>query len=194
MLDDDDIYGRQFQRNWTSRELDWPNQKHYCTKRDENWWCQEDVAAGSILAQEQSNEKYEYCFRGHCNNTTIKKVAFAGPDDCWLLSGSDDGRFFVWDRKSGRLMEHFRADNYIVNCIACAPDRPVFASCGIDQTVKVWRPIGGCRPFQRPPQWYANVVANEFSQYQIDVRRSSLAQIKHGRKLIQARLNKEFEI
>jgi WD40 repeat protein len=32
---------------------------------------------------------------------TIKDVSFVGPDDCAVAAGSDDGRMFIWDRRTG---------------------------------------------------------------------------------------------
>lgn len=40
-------------------------------------------------------------FRGHISRQTIKDVAFVGPGDCAVASGSDDGRMFIWDRYTG---------------------------------------------------------------------------------------------
>lgn len=40
-------------------------------------------------------------YRGHRSMQTIKDVSFVGPDDCAVASGSDDGRMFIWDRRSG---------------------------------------------------------------------------------------------
>lgn len=44
-------------------------------------------------------------YRGHFSKQTIKDVAFVGPGDCAVASGSDDGRMFIWDRRSGALPE-----------------------------------------------------------------------------------------
>ncbi len=40
-------------------------------------------------------------YRGHVSRQTIKDVAFVGPGDCAVASGSDDGRMFIWDRYTG---------------------------------------------------------------------------------------------
>lgn len=44
---------------------------------------------------------YTMRFRGHISRQTIKDVAFVGPGDCAVASGSDDGRMFIWDRYTG---------------------------------------------------------------------------------------------
>ena len=43
-------------------------------------------------------------YRGHISRLTIKDVAFVGPGDCAVASGSDDGRMFIWDRFTGVCM------------------------------------------------------------------------------------------
>eukprot|EP01023_Acetabularia_acetabulum_P007252 TRINITY_DN13094_c0_g1_i2.p1 TRINITY_DN13094_c0_g1~~TRINITY_DN13094_c0_g1_i2.p1 ORF type:complete len:268 (-),score=47.54 TRINITY_DN13094_c0_g1_i2:476-1279(-) len=187
----EDIYDGGFVKNWFTEELDWPDKKYYCRSRAENWFSAEDYKIGIQLSHGQQGESFERCFRGHSNHITIKSICFAGPDDCWVVSGSDDGRFFVWDRKTGDLLDHFRGESYIVNCIACAPHRPLFASCGIDPTVKLWDPIGYAPPFQRNQQWYSSIVRNEFRQYNVNVDSASFVKLKKTRELILQQLQKE---
>lgn len=40
---------------------------------------------------------------GHRNAQTIKGVSFFGLRDEWVMSGSDDGHIYIWDRDTGRL-------------------------------------------------------------------------------------------
>lgn len=86
---------------------------------------------------------FKTVFKGHCNVHTIKEVQYLGPHSDWVASGSDDGRFFIWDAFKGRLryIGH-GADSAIVNCIAEHPVDPVLATSGISSTVKLWRPGG----------------------------------------------------
>lgn len=59
-----------------------------------------------------------------------------------ILSGSDCGHIFIWDRKSAELINLLRADNHVVNCIQPHPYLPILASSGIDHNVKIWGPFG----------------------------------------------------
>jgi nuclear receptor interaction protein len=59
-----------------------------------------------------------------------------------ILSGSDCGHIFIWDRKSGELINLLRADNHVVNCIQPHPYLPILASSGIDHNIKIWAPYG----------------------------------------------------
>ena len=42
-------------------------------------------------------------YAGHRNSQTVKGVNFMGWSDEWVVSGSDCGHVFIWDKKTGRL-------------------------------------------------------------------------------------------
>jgi hypothetical protein len=54
-------------------------------------------------------------YTGHRNTRTVKDVDFFGLHDEYVVSGSDDGNLFVWDKKSGQIVEILQADGEIVN-------------------------------------------------------------------------------
>ncbi|BAM80810.1 hypothetical protein, conserved [Cyanidioschyzon merolae strain 10D] len=83
---------------------------------------------------------YVRCFLGHRNAITIKEVNFYGPNDEYVISGSDDGRVYIWDRYTGDLIQVFLADRDVVNCVEKHPYEPYLVTCGIDATIKLWRP------------------------------------------------------
>jgi nuclear receptor interaction protein len=56
-------------------------------------------------------------YRGHCNVETTKDVNFYGPEDDYVVSGSDCGNLFIWERKSGRLLNILQGDCEVVNVI-----------------------------------------------------------------------------
>lgn len=62
---------------------------------------------------------------------------FIGPNDGLVVSGSDDGNFFVWDKSSGELKGVYEGDGSVVNVIEGHPSLPLLAVSGIDTTVKV---------------------------------------------------------
>lgn len=76
---------------------------------------------------------------GSCNTNVkhARKVNFVGPDDQWVVSGSDDGNFFIWDKKSERLCGIYEGDSTVVNVIEGHPHFPLLAISGIDTSIKV---------------------------------------------------------
>jgi WD40 repeat protein len=93
-------------------------------------------------------------FAGACNVETVKDgqyrsvtvkrllillplVNFLGPDDEFIVSGSDDGHFFMWKKSTRQLHDIFEGDGSVVNVIEAHPHLPVVAVSGIDTTVKV---------------------------------------------------------
>lgn len=64
-------------------------------------------------------------------------VNFLGPRDEWVVSGSDDGNFFIWSKATGSLQGIYEGDSSVVNVIEGHPHFPLVAVSGIDTTVKV---------------------------------------------------------
>jgi len=56
-------------------------------------------------------------YRGHCNIKTVKDVNFFGLDDDYVVSGSDSGHVFIWDRKTAKLVNILEADSEVVNVV-----------------------------------------------------------------------------
>ncbi|XP_052865980.1 WD and tetratricopeptide repeats protein 1 [Anopheles cruzii] len=83
---------------------------------------------------------YEDRYVGHCNTKTdIKEANYFG-DSNYIVAGSDDGNFFVWDRKSGIIHSIYHADELIVNCVQPHPHICLLATSGIDHEVRLWSP------------------------------------------------------
>ncbi|XP_075155468.1 DDB1- and CUL4-associated factor 6-like [Haematobia irritans] len=79
-------------------------------------------------------------YTGHRNaRTMIKEATFWGNN--YVMSGSDCGHIFTWDRRTGKLVMLMQADQHVVNCLQPHPELPYLASSGIDYDVKIWAPI-----------------------------------------------------
>ncbi|EHA8588801.1 putative WD and tetratricopeptide repeats protein 1 [Cocos nucifera] len=77
-------------------------------------------------------------FVGHCNvGTDIKQASFLGQQGEYVASGSDDGRWFIWEKRTGRLIKMLVGDEAVVNCVQCHPFDCAIATSGIDDTIKV---------------------------------------------------------
>ncbi|KAL1846207.1 hypothetical protein Plec18167_002315 [Paecilomyces lecythidis] len=79
-------------------------------------------------------------YRGHCNIKTVKDVNYFGLDDEYVVSGSDSGHLFIWDRKTSKLVNILEGDGEVVNVIEGHPYEPTVACSGIDNTIKVFSP------------------------------------------------------
>ncbi|KAK4545418.1 hypothetical protein LTR36_002768 [Oleoguttula mirabilis] len=84
-------------------------------------------------------------YRGHCNIRTVKDVNYLGLDDEYVTSGSDDGNFFIWDRKTGELVNVLHGDDEVVNVVQGHPYETMMAVSGIDHTVKIFSADGRAR-------------------------------------------------
>jgi len=71
-------------------------------------------------------------------------VNFVGPNDEFVVSGSDDGYFFLWRRESGALHGIYEGDGSVVNVIEPHPTLPLLAVSGIDNEPKVSKPLMRC--------------------------------------------------
>ena len=66
---------------------------------------------------------------GHRNaRTMIKEAAWWGTR--FILSGSDCGHMFAWDRETGHLVMLLEADRHVVNCVQPHPTDPILATSG----------------------------------------------------------------
>lgn len=103
-----------------------------------------DSETAAIIGHENGRRghRYRFCarFTGHCNlKTDIKEATFFG--DRFICSGSDDGRCFLWDKESGKLVNVLcGVDEEVVNTVRRHPHFPILALSGIDSTVKIWAP------------------------------------------------------
>jgi WD repeat-containing protein 42A len=79
---------------------------------------------------------------GHRNERTVKGVNFMGPASEFVVSGSDCGHIFVWNKKSAELMVMHKGDDEVVNCLEPHPHLAVLATSGIGDDVKIWAPTG----------------------------------------------------
>lgn len=78
-------------------------------------------------------------FTGHRNaRTMIKEAIFWGRD--FVMSGSDCGHVFTWNRKTGELVMLLEADSHVVNCLQPHPSLPYLVTSGIDHDIKLFTP------------------------------------------------------
>ncbi|KAF8605379.1 WD40 repeat-like protein [Ceratobasidium sp. AG-I] len=88
-------------------------------------------------------------YRGAGNVQTVKDVNFLGPNDEFVTSGSDDGNWFMWSKKSGELLGIWEGDGSVVNVVEGHPFLPIVAVSGIDNTIKIFEPTSGLKKSSR---------------------------------------------
>ncbi|NXP34239.1 WDTC1 protein, partial [Leiothrix lutea] len=92
-----------------------------------------------VLRERSYDYKFRYC--GHCNTTTdIKEANFFGSNAQYIVSGSDDGSFFIWEKETTNLVRVLQGDESIVNCLQPHPSYCFLATSGIDPVVRLWNP------------------------------------------------------
>uniref|UniRef100_A0A3B3SY39 WD and tetratricopeptide repeats 1 n=1 Tax=Paramormyrops kingsleyae TaxID=1676925 RepID=A0A3B3SY39_9TELE len=93
----------------------------------------------AVLRERSYDYKHRYC--GHCNTTTdIKEANFFGSKGQYIVSGSDDGSFFIWEKETTNLVRILQGDESIVNCLQPHPSYCFLATSGIDPVVRLWNP------------------------------------------------------
>ena len=60
-------------------------------------------------------------YRGHCNVKTVKDANFFGLQDEYVVSGSDGGHLFIWDKKTSQLLNILHGDEEVVNVVQGIP-------------------------------------------------------------------------
>jgi len=83
---------------------------------------------------------------GYYNSCTMKSCCFGGPDDEYVLSGSDDFNLYMWavpkegDQTEwvGRAHQVLQGHRSIVNQVRYNHSRGVIASSGVEKVVKLW--------------------------------------------------------
>lgn len=107
---------------------------------------QKDMGMGPTPASTVSTEIAEnldqpQAYAGHRNSQTVKGVSFFGPNDEYVVSGSDCGHVFIWKKKGGELVRMMVGDKHIVNCVEPHPYIPFLATSGFDKSAKLWAPV-----------------------------------------------------
>lgn len=109
-------------------------------------------------------------FVGHCNTTTdIKEANFFGSDGSFVIAGSDDGNFYIWERPTNKIVAVYKGDTTIVNCVQPHPTLCMLATSGIDHEIRLWSPKQeGFDDANRVSYYDTTVVVNQqVSSYKI---------------------------
>ncbi|KAM5221393.1 DDB1- and CUL4-associated factor 8-like [Ctenodactylus gundi] len=85
--------------------------------------------------------QYAKRYKGHRNHSTVKGVNFYGPGSEFVMSSSDCGHVFFWEKTSCQIVHFLEADKgSSVNCLDPHPYLPVLATSSLDREIKIWAP------------------------------------------------------
>lgn len=80
-------------------------------------------------------------YTGHRNNATVKGVNFYGPRSEFIVSGSDCGNIYFWDKETEAIVNFQQGDEAgVINVLEPHPTLPILATSGLDHEVKLWMP------------------------------------------------------
>jgi len=131
-------------------------------------------------------------YAGACNVETVKDVNFLGPRDDWVVSGSDDGNWFMWD-KEGSLEGIWEGDGSVVNVIEGHPCLPIVATSGIDKTVKIFAPSSQRSLWSRMDKSTEILAGNTHQSNRMFPRRLRLEDLfqEYHRAIVLSRLSRD---
>ncbi|KAL8942590.1 MAG: hypothetical protein Q9216_001572 [Gyalolechia sp. 2 TL-2023] len=92
------------------------------------------------VEQDVPYSSHTRAYAGHCNVRTVKDANFFGLNDEYVVSGSDSGHLFIWDKKTSEIVNILQGDGEIVNVVQGHPYEPILAVSGIDSTIKIFSP------------------------------------------------------
>ncbi|XP_011636836.1 DDB1- and CUL4-associated factor 5 isoform X1 [Pogonomyrmex barbatus] len=101
-----------------------------------------------LYAVESPTYLCEFDHPGYYNSCTMKSCCFAGENDEYVLSGSDDFNLYMWkippmEGKAWVESAHMvlRGHRSIVNQVRYNQASCIFASSGVEKIIKIWSPF-----------------------------------------------------
>jgi WD40 repeat protein len=118
-------------------------------------------------------------YGGHLNRRTfLKNATYAGPNDDYILSGSDSGKAFIFNRSTTYVEALLSADSSTCNGIVAHPTLPFFVTYGIDASAKLWRacasqdwPAARAKASIEMPEYELSAVTRQWSRVQASLHR-----------------------
>ncbi|KAK4226515.1 hypothetical protein QBC38DRAFT_227380 [Podospora fimiseda] len=87
------------------------------------------------LATREVEQKYQ----GHKGGAYTIRSDFGGAHENFVISGSEDGKVYIWHKVTATLVHRADAHSPRVNAVAWSPSDPaMYATCGDDGKIKIW--------------------------------------------------------
>lgn len=81
-------------------------------------------------------------YQGVIQANYVNHGSFGGPNEEFLVSGSEDAKIYLWHRREEHPMMIFSGHQRTVNCVSWHPTLPMlFASASDDTTVRIWSTV-----------------------------------------------------
>ncbi|KZV65911.1 WD40 repeat-like protein [Peniophora sp. CONT] len=105
-------------------------------------------APDALLLWDLHAQRLVRAFAGQRQPRHVIRSCFGGVDEAFIVSGSEDGRVYVWHRERGVLLATLEAHGPgSVNAVRWNPvDPSMFASASDDHTVRVWQALPSLPP------------------------------------------------
>ena len=100
-----------------------------------------------LYAVDSSTHLCQFDHSGYYNSCTMKSCCFAGDNDEYVLSGSDDFNLYMWKIPSEGVRWVYSAHmvlhghRSIVNQVRYNQASCIFASSGVEKIIKIWSPF-----------------------------------------------------
>lgn len=89
-----------------------------------------------------TGEFLTFVFLDHIRTILVKSVNFYGRNSEYVISGSDCGNVFIWDKNSEQCIWFDKGDDDgTVNVLEPHPHFPIIATSGLEHDIKIWQPI-----------------------------------------------------
>lgn len=104
-----------------------------------------EVHMFDLMAKGRFVRRYIGSTGGEC----VIRGAFGGANECFVISGSEDGNLTIWHKNIGSPLFKMEAHKPRCNAVRWSPTDPVlFASCGDDDKIKIWSNAERVRQFE----------------------------------------------
>ncbi|KAI0437697.1 WD40-repeat-containing domain protein [Xylaria telfairii] len=77
-------------------------------------------------------------YTGHIGGEFVIRASLGGAHEMFVISGSEDGSIYIWNKSSGQCVQKLAAHSPRCNSVSWCPTNPqLFASCGDDGKIKM---------------------------------------------------------
>jgi len=144
----------------------------------------DQLELGKLRYDPQRAKTYTHKYSGHLHCDTVKGCSFFGND--YVMSGSDDGKIYIWKKDTGSLVRVLDGLGCIINNVESHPTAPIIASAGIDKYATIWDPSG-------PPQTDLEWEEEKESLTRLRDENESIIRGNHWEMMIMSIMNPSFD-